>query len=57
MADKVTRMVELVQRQPETTVHILTGTEPGLLTRVLLDEAFVAGTRIDASGTQACCIP
>jgi isopentenyl phosphate kinase len=46
MADKVARMVELVQRHPETCVHILTGTEPGLLTRALLDAAPHAGTRI-----------
>ena len=30
MADKVARMVELVQRYPETCVHVITGTEPGL---------------------------
>jgi isopentenyl phosphate kinase len=46
MADKVTRMVELVQRHAETRVHILTGTEPGLLTRALLEEALDVGTRI-----------
>lgn len=46
MADKVTRMVELAQRHPETSVHILTGAEPGLLTRVLLDHTLRVGTRI-----------
>ena len=46
MADKVARMVELVQRHPETCVHIVTGTEPGLLARVLLDDALHVGTRI-----------
>jgi isopentenyl phosphate kinase len=46
MADKVARMVELVQCHPETHVHILTGTEPGLLTRVLLDATLRMGTRI-----------
>jgi len=46
MADKVTRMVELVQRQPETSVHILSGAEPGLLVRALLDAALRVGTRI-----------
>jgi isopentenyl phosphate kinase len=51
MADKVARMVELVQRHPETWVHILTGTEPGLLTRALLDDALSAGTRITYSKT------
>jgi len=50
MADKVTRMVELVQCCPEMCVHILTGTEPGLLTRVLLDADVPAGTRIVAGG-------
>ena len=48
MADKVTRMVELVQRHPETYVHILTGAEPGLLTRALLDATLHAGTRVAA---------
>ena len=54
MADKVGRMVELVQRNPETCVHILTGTQPGLLTRALLDDGLSVGTRIVASrpGTQ-----
>jgi isopentenyl phosphate kinase len=51
MADKVERMVDLVQRHPQTTVRILTGTRPGLLTRCLLDEAFDAGTRIYAGLT------
>lgn len=46
MADKVARMVELVERHPETTVHILTGKEPGLLTRVLLGQETDAGTVI-----------
>jgi len=48
MADKVTRMAELVQRHPQAHVHILTGTQPGLLTRVLLDAALPVGTRITA---------
>jgi isopentenyl phosphate kinase len=46
MADKVARMVELVQRHPEVSVHILTGTNPGLLARVLLDTTCSVGTRI-----------
>jgi isopentenyl phosphate kinase len=46
MADKVKRMIELVQRHPDACVHILTGTEPGLLTRVLLDPTLRVGTRI-----------
>jgi isopentenyl phosphate kinase len=50
MADKVTRMVDLVRRHAETTVHILMGTEPGLLTRALLDDALDVGTRIRAVG-------
>jgi hypothetical protein len=40
-----------VQRHPETCVHILTGTEPGLLTRALLDDALSTGTRITHSKT------
>jgi len=48
MADKVTRMVELVQRHPETCVHILSGAQPGLLTRVLLDDTLREGTLITA---------
>jgi isopentenyl phosphate kinase len=46
MEDKVTRMVKLVQRHPQTCVHILTGAEPGLLTRALIDAALPVGTRI-----------
>jgi len=48
MADKVARMIELVQRYPETCVHILSGIGPGLLARVLLDTALSVGTRIVA---------
>jgi len=48
MADKVARMVELVQRHPETCVHILPGAEPGLLAHALLDATLRAGTRITA---------
>ncbi|MDY6874616.1 MAG: isopentenyl phosphate kinase [Chloroflexota bacterium] len=48
MADKVARMVELVQRHPETCVHILSGTDPGLLTSVLLNTTLCTGTRITA---------
>ncbi|MGD2177131.1 MAG: isopentenyl phosphate kinase [Anaerolineae bacterium] len=50
MQDKVARMVELVARHMETTVHIMTGIEPGLLTRALLDDALDVGTRIHATG-------
>lgn len=50
MEDKVTRMVELVQRHPKTEVHILTGSAAGLLTRVLLDNRLSTGTRIMAQG-------
>jgi isopentenyl phosphate kinase len=46
MADKVARMVDLVRRHPETSVRILTGTRPGLLTRVLLDDEADVGTAI-----------
>jgi len=48
MADKVARMVELVQRYPETCVHILTGTRPGLLARALIETELRVGTRIEA---------
>jgi isopentenyl phosphate kinase len=51
MADKVARMVKLVQRHPQTYVHIFTGTEPGLLPRVLLDAALPVGTRITSYGS------
>ena len=46
MANKVARMIELTQHHPDTHVHILTGAEPGLLTRALLDPALPVGTRI-----------
>lgn len=46
MEDKVTRMVKLVQQHPQMRVHILTGVEPGLLTRALLDDTLCVGTRI-----------
>ncbi len=46
MADKVARMVELVELHPETSVRILTGSEPGLLPRALLGEGGGAGTMI-----------
>jgi isopentenyl phosphate kinase len=46
MADKVAHMIELVQRHPETSVHILSGLESGLLARTLLDPTTGAGTRI-----------
>ena len=46
MEDKVTQMIKLVQRCPETCVHILTGSVPGLLPRVLLDSTLDVGTRI-----------
>lgn len=51
MADKVERMIDLVRRHPQTTVRILTGTRPGLLTRCLLDEEVDTGTRIHAGLT------
>jgi len=46
MADKVARMVELVQHHPDTRVHILTGVEPGVLAQALVDDALAAGTQI-----------
>ncbi len=47
MADKVGRMVALVQQRPQMTVDIFTGIRPGLLTRCLLDTELRAGTRIE----------
>jgi len=46
MLDKVARMVDVVRGNPRTTVRILTGTEPGLLARVLLGEEPLEGTII-----------
>jgi isopentenyl phosphate kinase len=48
MRDKVMQMVQLVQRNPETDVHILTGIEPELLARALTETKLQAGTRITA---------
>jgi isopentenyl phosphate kinase len=48
MEDKVTQMVKLVQRAPQTSIHILAGSEPELLTRALLEPALPVGTRIAA---------
>jgi isopentenyl phosphate kinase len=48
MADKVAQMVELVRRHPQASIHILTGTKPGLLTRALLEPGIGVGTRIAA---------
>ena len=53
MADKVERMVELVARHPQTTVRILTGTEPGLLRRCLADGDVGAGTLIRSDGVNS----
>ena len=46
MADKVERMVSLVQELPELRVWILTGQEPGNLKRALLDPGATPGTYI-----------
>ena len=46
MVSKVHQMLRLVQRQPGLQVDIISGLEPGLLTRVLLDDDTSAGTRI-----------
>jgi len=46
MADKVARMVDLVQRHTETSVRICTGMRPGLLTRLLLGDEDGSGTVI-----------
>jgi len=49
MADKVERMVRLVERHPHTRVDVLPGNRPGLLTRCLLGEQADAGTRISSA--------
>jgi len=46
MVGKVYEMLDLVQRRPGLVVHILTGLEPGLLTKALLDPDLPVGTRI-----------
>ena len=48
MMTKVHQMLNLVQSQPKLSVHILSGLDPGLLTRVLLDPDLSVGTRIVA---------
>jgi isopentenyl phosphate kinase len=50
MADKVERMVSLVQQEPQLRVRIMTGAVPGSLRDALLDPAgFTPGTLICAS--------
>jgi isopentenyl phosphate kinase len=46
MFSKVGQMLTLVQRQPGLIVHIFSGLEAGLLTRVLLEPDLPVGTRI-----------
>jgi len=46
MVSKVHQMLELVRISPGLVVHILSGLEPGLLTRVLLEADWETGTRI-----------
>jgi isopentenyl phosphate kinase len=48
MADKVTRMVRLVERQPGVVVHILSGLEADLVRRALVNRDLSPGTRIAA---------
>jgi isopentenyl phosphate kinase len=48
MAQKIARMVELVEARPGTEVHILSGLRPGLLYSALLSPSVRAGTRIAA---------
>lgn len=48
MADKVARMVALVERYPEVTVWILSGEVEGRICEALLSPDFGAGTRIAA---------
>jgi isopentenyl phosphate kinase len=46
MVSKVRQMLELVQRQPGLSVHILSGLQPGLLTQAVLEPDLDVGTRI-----------
>lgn len=46
MVSKVRQMLDLVQGEPELVVHVLSGLEPGLLARALLDADLAVGTRI-----------
>jgi isopentenyl phosphate kinase len=48
MVTKVRQMLDLVQSRPGLLVQILSGLEPGLLTRALLEEELAIGTRIMA---------
>lgn len=49
MVEKVSRMIGLVEGRPDVTVHILSGLEPGLVCRALLEPDLPAGTRICAA--------
>ena len=53
MAGKVREMLNLVQTYPGLQVHILSGQEPGLLTRALLDPNLQSGTRITSPYPQS----
>jgi hypothetical protein len=46
MADKVTRMVELVETQPTLEVRILSGLQAGLLRHALIEPGLSSGTLI-----------
>jgi len=48
MADKVARMIALVEKQPEVAVRIFSGLEPGLVRRVLLEPDCHSGTLVSA---------
>lgn len=50
MAAKVAHMVALAETLEDLTIHVLTGMEPGLVRRALVDPAFAAGTSISAQG-------
>ncbi len=52
MLDKVRRMGDVAQRHPQTTIHILTGMRPGLLTCCLLGDDPDLGTRICSSDSK-----
>jgi isopentenyl phosphate kinase len=46
MLSKVHQMLDLARKSPGLVVHILSGLEPGLVTRVLMDPDVAVGTRI-----------
>ena len=46
MIGKVQQMIQLVKRQPQLSVRIFSGTQPGVVQRLLIDPTYPAGTVI-----------